>query len=64
MKRLRRSRCQQAASRELAQEVDPEGLGLGRANRQAQPSRLPSPLTPTAMITATETTGPSRRAFT
>jgi len=49
---------------ELAQEVSPEGLGLRGADRQASTSRRPSPLTPTATITATETTWPSRRAFT
>src|SRR5258708_35973134 len=54
----------QTAPRELAQEVSPEGLGLRRADRQAQHPRLPSSLTPTATITATETMRPSRRAFT
>ena len=52
----------QAAPGELAQELGPEGLGL-RRRRSSMPStsRRPSPLTPTAMITATETMRPSRR---
>jgi len=45
----------QAAAGELAQEHGPERLGLGGADRT---SRRPSPLTPTATITATETTRP------
>src|SRR5437016_13519537 len=54
---------------ELAQEVSPEGLGLRGADRQAQ-HLAPAVAVDAdrddhrATITATETTWPSRRAFT
>jgi hypothetical protein len=53
----------QAAAGELAQEGGPEGLGLGRIS-MPRISRRPSPLTPTATITATETMRPCWRTFT
>jgi hypothetical protein len=52
------------AAGELAQELGPERLGLRRPNIQPKTSRRPSPLTPTAMITATDTMRPLWLTFT
>ena len=54
----------QAPARQLAQEGGPEGFGLRGADVHAQHSRRPSLLTPTAIITATETIRPFCRTFT
>jgi hypothetical protein len=54
----------EAALPELAQEGRPESFGLRRAVSIPSTSRRPSLLTPTATITATETTRLFRRTFT
>ena len=54
----------QATARERAEEVEPEGLGLGGAVAMPRTSRRPSPLTPTAMVTATGMMRPAWRTFT
>lgn len=53
----------QAPASQAAQEVGPEGLGLGMAIAMPSTSRRPSPLTPTAMMTATDTIRPARRTL-
>jgi hypothetical protein len=52
------------AACELAQERGPERLGFGGPMSMPRTSRRPSPLTPTATITATETMRPFWRTFT
>jgi hypothetical protein len=49
----------QAAAPQLAQELGPEGLGLGRADiSMPTTSRRPSAFTPTTTIAASETMRP------
>jgi hypothetical protein len=54
----------QATARELAQELGPEGLGFGETDVHATDLGRPSLLTPTAMVTATETMRPAWPTFT
>ena len=54
----------QAPARQRAQELGPERLGLRGPTAMPSTSRRPSPLTPTAIITATDTILPLSRTFT
>ena len=54
----------QDAACKAAQEVGPEGLGLGRADRHAEHFATTVAVGPTATITTTETTRPTWRTFT
>ena len=54
----------QATAGQFAQEVEPEGFSLEQPMSMPSTSRLPSLLTPTAMVTALATMRPASRTFT